>query len=129
MTQLAFYCGWPKAWSAFPLIAEVYGEEDKTLPALALFPAAAVGENPLEAGNPRETRDFASLYLQGEVFRELGSKQTGLVGFLPCALFNNLLGGFRRLLAGEQHQQPRTYQCRDGSESHYSTLIIVCSGR
>jgi len=36
VTQLAFYCGWPKAWSAFPLIAEVYGEEDKTLPALAL---------------------------------------------------------------------------------------------
>ena len=27
VTQLAFYCGWPKAWSAFPLIEEVYGEE------------------------------------------------------------------------------------------------------
>lgn len=27
VTQLAFYCGWPKAWSAFPLIQEVYGEE------------------------------------------------------------------------------------------------------
>ncbi len=27
ITQLAFYCGWPKAWSAFPLIREVYGEE------------------------------------------------------------------------------------------------------
>ena len=26
-TQLAFYCGWPKAWSTFPLIAEVYGEQ------------------------------------------------------------------------------------------------------
>ena len=25
VTQLAFYCGWPKAWSAFPLIEEVYG--------------------------------------------------------------------------------------------------------
>ena len=24
---LAFYCGWPKAWSAFWLIQEVYGEE------------------------------------------------------------------------------------------------------
>lgn len=27
VTQLAFYCGWPKAWSAFPMIAEVYGED------------------------------------------------------------------------------------------------------
>ena len=29
VTQLAFYCGWPKAWSTFPLIEEVYGNEDK----------------------------------------------------------------------------------------------------
>ncbi len=28
-TQLAFYCGWPKAWSAFPLIKEVYGEGEE----------------------------------------------------------------------------------------------------
>lgn len=27
ITQLAFYCGWPKAWSTFPLIQEVYEEE------------------------------------------------------------------------------------------------------
>ncbi len=27
ITQLAFYCGWPKAWSTFPLIEEVYKEE------------------------------------------------------------------------------------------------------
>ena len=27
VTQLAFYCGWPKAWSTFGLIQEVYGEE------------------------------------------------------------------------------------------------------
>ena len=27
LTQLAFYCGWPKAWSTFPLIQEVYGDE------------------------------------------------------------------------------------------------------
>lgn len=26
-TQLAFYCGWPKAWSTFPIIEEIYGEE------------------------------------------------------------------------------------------------------
>ena len=27
VTQLAFYCGWPKAWSTFPLIEEVYGSD------------------------------------------------------------------------------------------------------
>lgn len=26
--NLAFYCGWPKAWSTFPMIQEVYGDED-----------------------------------------------------------------------------------------------------
>ena len=36
VTHLAFYCGWPKAWSAFPLIAEVYGEANATVPALTL---------------------------------------------------------------------------------------------
>ena len=24
ITQLAFYCGWPKAWRTFPMIEEVY---------------------------------------------------------------------------------------------------------
>lgn len=28
VTQLAFYCGWPKAWSTFPMIEEIYEEED-----------------------------------------------------------------------------------------------------
>lgn len=27
VTQLAFYCGWPKAWSTFPLIEEAYGDD------------------------------------------------------------------------------------------------------
>ena len=27
VTQLAFYTGWPKAWSVFPLVEEVYGDE------------------------------------------------------------------------------------------------------
>lgn len=27
ITQLAFYSGWPKAWSAFPIIEEVYGSD------------------------------------------------------------------------------------------------------
>ena len=39
ITQLAFYCGWPKAWSAFPLIREVYGEDDGIDPRrLSCFP-------------------------------------------------------------------------------------------
>lgn len=29
ITQLAFYCGWPKAWSTFPLIEEVWKEEEE----------------------------------------------------------------------------------------------------
>lgn len=29
VTQLAFYSGWPKAWSAFDLIKEVYGDENE----------------------------------------------------------------------------------------------------
>ena len=29
VTQLAFYCGWPKAWSTFPMIDEVWAEEDE----------------------------------------------------------------------------------------------------
>ena len=39
VTQLAFYCGWPKAWSTFPMIQEVYGE-DEGAPAkdLSVFP-------------------------------------------------------------------------------------------
>lgn len=28
ITQLAFYCGWPKAWSAFGLVKEVYGDDE-----------------------------------------------------------------------------------------------------
>lgn len=29
LTQLAFYAGWPNAWAAFPLVREVYAEEEK----------------------------------------------------------------------------------------------------
>lgn len=29
-TQLAFYCGWPKAWSTFPMIQEVYGDDNES---------------------------------------------------------------------------------------------------
>lgn len=30
VTQLAFYCGWPKAWSTFPMIEEIWNDEDET---------------------------------------------------------------------------------------------------
>ena len=26
ITHLAFYCGWPKAWSAFPIAKAIYGK-------------------------------------------------------------------------------------------------------
>lgn len=29
VTQLAFYTGWPKAWSTFRIIKEVYGEDNE----------------------------------------------------------------------------------------------------
>ena len=42
VTQLAFYCGWHKAWSTFPLIEEVYGEDEgEGAKNLSVFP---VGE-------------------------------------------------------------------------------------
>ena len=28
VTQLAFYCGWPKAWSTFPMIEEIWTEDE-----------------------------------------------------------------------------------------------------
>ncbi|MDD3206675.1 MAG: carboxymuconolactone decarboxylase family protein [Lachnospiraceae bacterium] len=27
ITQLAFYCGWPKAWSTFPIAMDIYKDE------------------------------------------------------------------------------------------------------
>ncbi|MGN0909641.1 MAG: carboxymuconolactone decarboxylase family protein [Succinivibrio sp.] len=41
VTQLAFYCGWPKAWSALPIIREVYAdvkEDDIPMGQLSRFP-------------------------------------------------------------------------------------------
>ena len=37
ITQLAFYCGWPKAWSTFPLIEELYGKDSNEFE-LSVFP-------------------------------------------------------------------------------------------
>lgn len=30
LTHLAFYCGWPKAWSAFNLAKEIYADDDES---------------------------------------------------------------------------------------------------
>jgi quercetin dioxygenase-like cupin family protein len=38
VTHLAFYCGWPKAWSTFPMIEEVWPEEEDTEKKLSVFP-------------------------------------------------------------------------------------------
>ena len=38
VTHLAFYCGWPKAWSTFPMIEEVWPEEEDTAKKLSVFP-------------------------------------------------------------------------------------------
>ena len=29
ITQLAFYTGWAKAWSVFPMVEEVYKDEER----------------------------------------------------------------------------------------------------
>ena len=50
VTQLAFYCGWPKAWSTFPLIREVCGVDDGVDPnRLSWFQHLAI-EVPGEGG-------------------------------------------------------------------------------
>ena len=52
ITQLAFYCGWPKAWSAFPLIEEIYGEE----PAISEERTAIAEHNRITDQNPNSGR-------------------------------------------------------------------------
>ncbi|MCX7795472.1 MAG: carboxymuconolactone decarboxylase family protein [bacterium] len=37
ITHLAFYAGWPKAWATFPLLKEVFAEEDSPNPVKSLF--------------------------------------------------------------------------------------------
>ena len=29
ITQLAFYCGWPLDWKAFPIVYKIYGEDEE----------------------------------------------------------------------------------------------------
>ena len=56
VTQLAFYCGWPKAWSAFPLIREVYGDE-----APAGLPEGVPSNLPFPVGQPNDA--FAQYFV------------------------------------------------------------------
>lgn len=45
VTQLAFYCGWPKAWQTFSIIEEIYGSDDNSEAKFEL-------ENVFGKGNP-----------------------------------------------------------------------------
>lgn len=49
VTQLAFYAGWPKAWSAFGIVRKVYGDD-------ATEPAPVHG--PFELGEPADGPNF-----------------------------------------------------------------------
>lgn len=67
ITQLAFYCGWPKAWSTFPLIQEVYGEEEDSMDGvpsnLSVFPV----------GQPNDT--FAQYFCGRSFLAPLSTEQ------------------------------------------------------
>ena len=56
VTQLAFYCGWPKAWSTFPMIEEVYGSADGN------------GEHSLSAFPIGEKNDAFAQYFIGQSY-------------------------------------------------------------
>ena len=56
VTQLAFYCGWPKAWSTFPMIQEVFGDDERTD-----FPADVPSNLRFTVGKPNEA--FAQYFI------------------------------------------------------------------
>ena len=56
VTQLAFYCGWPKAWSTFPMIQEVFGDDERTD-----LPAGVPSNLRFPVGKPNEA--FAQYYI------------------------------------------------------------------
>ena len=37
ITHIAFYVGWPNAWAVFPMVREVYAEDDKAVEGESLF--------------------------------------------------------------------------------------------
>jgi 4-carboxymuconolactone decarboxylase len=53
-THLAFYAGWPKAWSAFSLVADIWGDEAAPPPG----PTAPIEHGPFPLGDPVERANF-----------------------------------------------------------------------
>lgn len=52
ITQLAFYAGWPKAWSAFSLVRKIYGDDDNAHgPDHGLFPLGEPADGPNFTGH------------------------------------------------------------------------------
>ena len=81
VTQLAFYCGWPKAWSTFPMIREVYGDEEEIsgVPSgLSVFP---VGQ---------KNDAFAQYFIGQSYLAPLSTQQVGVfnVTFEPGCRHN-----------------------------------------
>ncbi len=56
VTQLAFYCGWPKAWSTFPMIQEVYCDDRS-----GDLPEGVPSNLPLPVGKPNDA--FAQYFV------------------------------------------------------------------
>lgn len=50
-TQLAFYAGWPKAWSAFGLLKDIYAEISDDTPDSGLFPLGSPADGPNFTGH------------------------------------------------------------------------------
>ncbi|MBO7702124.1 MAG: carboxymuconolactone decarboxylase family protein [Eggerthellaceae bacterium] len=70
VTQLAFYCGWPKAWSTFPLIQEVYSEEEDEEGGLACVPSNL---SAFPVGQPNV--DFAQYFIGQSYLAPLSTEQ------------------------------------------------------
>lgn len=73
VTQLAFYCGWPKAWSTFPMIAEIYGDETPDAnDALSKHAAKMV----FPVGQPNDA--FAQYFIGKSYLAPVSTKQVGV---------------------------------------------------
>ena len=69
VTQLAFYCGWPKAWSTFPMIREVYGDEEK-------IPGVPSGLSVFPVGQKNDA--FAQYFIGQSYLAPLSTQQVGV---------------------------------------------------
>ena len=68
VTHLAFYCGWPNAWSVFPMIEEVYKDDDTPEKHGGAF----------GMGDPNTS--FAQYFIGNSYLKWLGKTESG-VGF------------------------------------------------